>query len=146
MFLLDTDVVSLLRRPDRHPAPAKWLRTQRPDDVFISVVTLAELERGLAQQRRRDPEFARDLADWIEQTTASFGDRIIAVDSAAARLWGRMSVEMGHFNVDLLIAATALVHGLIVVTRNVRHFEPAGVRVLNAFEDDGDSEMPGEGG
>ena len=140
MFLLDTDVVSLLRRPDRHPAPARWLRAQRPADVFISVVTLAEMERGLAQQRQLDPAFARDLAAWMEQTTVSFADRIIAVDSAAARLWGRMSGDIGHFNVDLLIAATALVHGLTVVTRNVRHFEPAGVRVLNPIGDHEDSE------
>ena len=97
------------------------------------------MERGLAQQKRRDPEFARDLADWMEQTTVSFADRVIAVDSAAARLWGRLSVDVGHFNVDLLIAATALVHGLTVVTRNVRHFEPTGVRVLNPFGDDEDS-------
>lgn len=141
MFLLDTDVVSLLRRPDRHPAPARWLRAQRPTDVFISVVTLAEMERGLAQQRRRDPAFARDLDDWMEQTTASFAGRILGVDSAAARLWGRMSGDIGHFNVDLLIAATALVHGLSVVTRNVRHFEPTGVRVLNPF---GENENPEE--
>ena len=133
MFLLDTDVVSLLRRPDRHPVPARWLRAQRPTDVFISVVTLAEMERGLAQQRRRDPAFARDLDDWMEQTTASFAGRILGVDSAAARLWGRMSGDIGQFNVDLLIAATALVHGLSVVTRNVRHFEPTGVRVLTPF-------------
>ena len=139
MFLLDTDVVSLLRRPDRHPAPARWLRAQRPADVFISVVTLAEMERGLAQQRQRDPAFARDLAAWMEQTTVSFADRIIAVDSAAARLWGRMSGDIGHFNV-LLIAATALVHGLTVVTRNVRHFEPTGVRVLNPIGDHENSE------
>lgn len=135
MFLLDTDVVSLLRRPDRHPAPARWLKAQRPAAVFISVVTLAEMERGLTQQRQRDPAFARALAAWMEQTTVSFADRIIAVDSAAARLWGRMSGDIGHFNVDLLIAATALVHGLTVVTRNVRHFEPTGVRVLNPIGD-----------
>lgn len=95
MYLLDTDVVSVLRRPDRHPAPTKWLRTQRPADVFISVVTLAELERGLSQQRRHDPEFARHLAAWMEQTTASFADRVIGVDPAAARLWGRMSGDIG---------------------------------------------------
>ena len=139
MYLLDTDVVSLLRRPDRHPAPVRWIQTQRSADLFLSVVTLAEMERGLAQQKRRDPAFARDLATWMEQTTASFADRIIGVDAAAARLWGRMSVDLGHFNVDLLVAATALVHGLTVVTRNVRHFEPAGVRVLNPF---GDVENP----
>ena len=144
MFLLDTDVLSLLRRPDRHPAPARWLQSQRPADVFISVVTLAEMERGLAQQKRRDPAFARDLAAWMEQTSISFADRIIGVDPATARHWGRMSGDIGHFNVDLLIAATALVHGLTVVTRNVRHFEPTGVRVLNPFGDDENlEESPG---
>lgn len=139
MFLLDTDVVSLLRRPDRHPAPARWLQGQRPADLFVSVVTLAEIERGLARQKRRNPAFARDLEAWMEQMAVSFADRIIGVDPAAARLWGRMSGDIGHFNVDLLIAATALVHGLTVVTRNVRHFEPTGVRVLNPFGDDADS-------
>ena len=77
----------------------------------------------------------------MEQTTASFAGRILGVDSAAARLWGRMSGDIGHFNVDLLIAATAFVHGLSVVTRNVRHFEPTGVRVLNPF---GENENPEE--
>ena len=135
MFLLDTDVVSLLRRPDRHPIPARWLQGRRPTDVFISVVTLAEMERGLAQQRRRNPTFADDLSAWIEQTMVSFADRIIGVDPAAARLWGRMSADIGNFNVDLLIAATALVHGLTVVTRNVRHFEPTGVKTFDPFNE-----------
>lgn len=139
MFLLDTDVVSLLRRPDRHPTPARWLRAQRPNDIFISVVTLAEMERGLARQRRRDPAFANDLSAWMEQTMASFADRIIGVDTPVARLWGRMSGDIGHFNVDLLIAATAKVHGLTVVTRNVRHFKPTGARLLNPFEDASDA-------
>lgn len=136
MFLLDTDVVSLLRRPDRHPSPARWLRAQRARDIFISVITLAEMERGLALQKRRNPAFANDLSAWMEQAMANFADRIIGVDMAVARLWGRMSGDIGHFNVDLLIAATAKVHGLTVVTRNVRHFEPTGARVLNPFQDD----------
>ena len=139
MFLLDTDVVSLLRRPDRHPTTTRWLRAQRPDDIFISVVTLAELERGLAQQRRRDPDCANDLSAWMEQTMIRFANRVIGVDTAIARLWGRMSGDIGHFNVDLLIAATAKARGLTVVTRNVRHFEPTGARVFNPFEDDSDT-------
>ncbi len=142
MFLLDTDVVSLLRRPDRHPAPARWLRGQRPADVFISVVTLAEIERGLARQKRGNPAFARDLEAWMDQLAASFADRIIGVDPAAARLWGRMSGDIGRFNVDLLIAATALVHGFTVVTRNVRHFKPTGVRLLNPFGDNDPGASP----
>lgn len=142
MFLLDTDVVSLLRRPDRHPAAVGWLRGQRPADVFISVVTLAEIEGGLARQKRGNPAFARDLEAWMDQLAASFADRIIGVDPAAARLWGRMSGDIGRFNVDLLIAATALVHGFTVVTRNVRHFKPTGVRLLNPFGDNDPGASP----
>ena len=135
MYLLDTNVVSALRRPDRHPAPTLWLKDQRPSDVFISVVTLAEIERGIAQQIPRNPDFARDLAQWFERTLAWFADRVLPVDVATARRWGRLSASVGNRDVDLLIAATALEHGLTVVTGNVRHFEPTGVPVLNPFAD-----------
>ena len=135
MYLLDTNVVSALRRPGRHPAPTLWLKDQRPSDVFISVVTLAEIERGVAQQIPRNPDFARDLAHWFERTLALFGDRVLPVDVATARRWGRLSASIGNRDVDLLIAATALEHGLTVVTRNVRHFEPTGVNVLDPFAD-----------
>ena len=138
MYLLDTDVVSALRRPDRHPAPTSWLRDQRSSDVYLSVVTLGEVERGIAQQIHRNPDFARDLAQWLEQTLAWFADRILPVDVATARRWGRLSASIGNQGADLLIAATALEHGLTVVTRNVRHFEPTGARVVNPFEGEGD--------
>lgn len=134
MYLLDTNVVSALRRPDRHPVPASWLRGQRSSDVYLSVVTLGEIERGIAQQLHRDPDFARDLAQWHERTLAWFSDRILPVDIDTARRWGRLSASIGNQDVDLLIAATALEHGLTVVTRNVRHFDPTGVQVLNPFE------------
>lgn len=134
MYLLDTNVVSALRRPDRHPEPASWLRAQRPSDVFLSVVTLGEIERGIAQQSRRDPDFAHDLAQWHERTLAWFVDRILPVDISTARRWGRLSASIGNQDVDLLIAATALEHGLTVVTRNIRHFDPTGVQVLNPFQ------------
>ena len=133
-YLLDTNVVSALRRPDRHPAPASWLRNQRSSDVYLSVVTLGEIERGIALQIPRDPDFARELAQWHERTLTWFADRILPVDIATARRWGRLSASVGNQEVDLLIAATALEHGLAVVTRNVRHFEPTGVRVVNPFQ------------
>ena len=136
MYLLDTNVVSALRRPERHTAPMLWLKDQRASDVYLSVVTLGEIERGIVQQSTRDPAFALDLAQWFEQTLAWFADRILPVDVATARRWGRLSASIGNQDIDLLIAATALEHGLTVVTRNVRHFEPAGVRVLNPFGDD----------
>ena len=135
MYLLDTDVVSALRRPERHPAPSQWLESQRVSDIYLSVVTLAELERGIGRQLRPNPDFARDLAQWLERILTWFANRIISVDVAAARRWGRLSAELGHENPDLIIAATALERGLTVVTRNVRHFEPTGVNVLNPFAD-----------
>ena len=75
MYLLDTNVISALRRPDCHPAPTSWLKDQRASDVYISVVTFGEIERGIAQQIPRNPDFARDLAQWFERTLALFADR-----------------------------------------------------------------------
>ena len=133
MYLLDTDVVSALRRPRRHPAPTAWLQAQRPSDLYLSAVTVAEIERGIAQQRRRDPSFASELSDWLDRVLAWYGDRVLDIDVPTARRWGRLSGDLGHESADLIIAATALEHGLTVVTRNVRDFEPAGVNVLNPF-------------
>jgi hypothetical protein len=133
MYLLDTNVVSALRRPDRHPAPTAWLLDQRPSDLYMSVVTIAEIERGIVRQTSQDSTFARELAAWLERTLAGFADRLLDIDVPTARRWGRLSADLGHNDADLLIAATALEHGLTVVTRNVRHFEPTGVPVLNPF-------------
>lgn len=133
MYLLDTNVLSALRRPDRHPAPAAWLRDQRPSDVYLSVVTVAEIERGIARQMPRDLDFARELATWTERTLSGFADRLLGVDVPTARRWGRLSATLGHSGADLLIAATALQHGLTVVTRNTRHFHPTGAPILNPF-------------
>lgn len=135
MYLLDTNVLSALRRPDRHPGPAAWLEAQRDSDIFLSVVTVAEVERGIAQQRPINPDFAHNLAQWAERILAWFADRILPVDAAAARRWGQLSASLGNQDVDLLIAATALEHGLTVVTRNVRHFAPTGIPVLDPFGD-----------
>ena len=133
MFLLDTDVLSALRRRERHPELAHWLADQRTADLYLSAVTVGEIERGIIQQQRRDPPFARELVVWLDRLLTWYGDRVLAVDVSTARRWGRLSGALGHESVDLLIAATALEHGLTVVTRNVRHFKPAGVPVINPF-------------
>ena len=130
-FLLDTDVLSALRRRERNPATARWVEAQRTADLYLSVVTVGEIERGITQQQRNDPSFAQELAYWLDRVLAWYGDRILPVDSATARRWGRLSATIGHEGADLIIAATALEHGLTVVTRNVRHFEPTGVPVVN---------------
>ena len=137
MFLMDTDMLSALRRRDRHPDAVHWLESQRTSDLYLSVVTIGEIERGITQQQRRDPAFARDLVRWLDRVLALYGDRVLSVDLPTARRWGQLSATLGHAGADLLVAATALEHGLVVVTRNVRHFEPAGVQVLNPFISDG---------
>ena len=134
MFLLDTDVLSTLRRRERNPEAVRWLESQRTADLYLSVVTVGEIERGIAQQQRHDPSFAQELALWLDRVLAWYGDRILPVDAATARRWGQLSAALGHEGADLLIAATALEHGLTVVTRNARHFQPTGVPVLNPFE------------
>ena len=131
MFLIDTDVLSALRKKKRHPEIGQWVEEQRSADLYLSVVTVGEIERGIERQRRRDPVHAHALAVWLDSVLALYGERILAVDLSAARRWGRLSGFLGHEGADLLIAATALEHGLTVVTRNVRHFQPAGVPVLD---------------
>lgn len=131
MFLLDTDVLSALRRRERNPETVRWVDAQRTADIHLSVVTIGEIERGITRQLQRDPFFANELTLWLDRVLSWYGDQIIPVDVATARRWGRLSATLGHNSVDLLIAATALEHGLTVVTRNVRHFEPTGVPVVN---------------
>ena len=133
MFLLDTDVISALRRWEGVSNLTAWMEAQRPSDLYISVVSLGEVERGITRQQRRNPAFARTLASWLDSVLVLFTDRILPVDLAVARRWGRLSGALGHDSPDLFIAATALEHGLTVVTRNVRHFEPTGVPALNPF-------------
>ena len=131
MFLIDTDVLSALRKRKRHPEIAQWIEKQRSADLYLSVVSVGEIERGIERQQRRDPVQAHALAAWLDSVLALYGDRILPVDLSAARRWGHLCGFLGHEGADLLIAATALEHGLTVVTRNVRHFAPTGVPVLD---------------
>ena len=132
-FLLDTDVISALRRSERNPGVVRWVESQRTADLHLSVVTVGEIEKGITQERRHNPAFARELAVWLDRVLAWYNDRILLVDTATARRWGQLSAKLGNDSADLLIAATALEHGLTVVTGNVPHFEPTGVPTLNPF-------------
>ena len=131
MYLIDTDVISALRRPDRNPEIVGWISAQRAADLYLSVVTVGEIERGIARERTRDPGFADRLGEWLDNLLRLYADRILPVDTSVARRWGHLTRQHGHGSADLLIAATALEHGLTVATRNVRHFEPTGVAVLD---------------
>ena len=134
MLILDTNVISGLRQPERAPELVTWLARQNDADLYLSVVTLGEIERGIARQDLLDPGFARDLRDWMTRTMQLFADRLLPVDAQSARIWGQLSAQLGHAGAELLIAATALRHDAVVVTRNVSDFLPTGCRVENPFD------------
>ena len=134
MYLLDTDVVSALRRPERNAVVVAWVRDQTPDSLYTSVITVGEILYGIARQRRRQPEFAAQLERWLEAVMTLFKDRVLVFDDAAARRWGILHAELGFTSSDLQIAAIGWSRSLTVVTRNVRHFDPTGVPTLNPIE------------
>ena len=105
----------------------KWFEQQRATDLFLSVISIGEIERGIARQRATDPGFAGALADWLDRVLTLYGERVVPFDLRAARRWGALSAALGNDSADLMIAATALEHGLTVVTRNVSDFEPTRV-------------------
>lgn len=130
--LLDTNVLSALRRPERTPHVLRWLADKADDSLFLSVITLGEIERGIAQQTQRDPTFASDLRTWLDRTVQLFADRILPFDADAARIWGQLSARIGNTGADLQIAATALSRDATVVTGD-RAFLATGARVVSPF-------------
>lgn len=134
-FVLDTNVVSEPGRPRPSAAVLGWLARVPVRDTALSVMTIGELRKGAEQLRPRDASRAADLDTWIAETVAQFGDRIIAVDTAVAQMWGQLEAVEPRPKVDGVIGATALVHGLTVATRNTRDFERMGVETYNPFED-----------
>jgi predicted nucleic acid-binding protein len=134
MFLLDTMILSELRKRRRDRQLVAWLEDARPVDLHLSVVTIGEVEKGIAKQRRLDPTFASRLATWLDSVLRHYESRILPVDIDVARRWGQLADAHSHAGADLLIAATALEHGLTVVTRNVRHFASTGVPLLDPSE------------
>ena len=134
-MLLDTNVVSAMRRPDRHPGVTQWVAARQPAELFLSAITIGEIRRGIQQKERRNAPFARELTAWLARLLTLHGDRILSFDGPVAQRWGRLSASLGYDSIDLMIAATALEHGLTVVTRNVSHFEPTGAPTINPFGD-----------
>ena len=132
MYLLDTNVVSELRKPKPHGAVVQWMQGVSDAELHISAVTIGEIQAGIALTREQDEPKAIELEQWLELVSGSFN--VVPMDAAAfrtsARLMHRASDTLYE---DAMIAATAKVHKLTVVTRNVTDFKPFGVNVLNPF-------------
>jgi predicted nucleic acid-binding protein len=137
MFLLDTNVISELRKAGDGKANANviaWLSSEHATQFYVSSITLMELEFGILRIERRDPVQGARLRTWIDNHIfPEFSERTLPIDTAVALQCARLHVPDPRPDRDAYIAATALVHGMTVVTRNVTDFEPAGVRLLNPW-------------
>jgi toxin FitB len=133
--LVDTNVVSEMGKGGRcHPNVAAWYASVEQRELRRSALAIAEIRTGIETLRRRAPRRAYDLERWLLLVVDLFADRIIAIDRRIAEQWGRLNARARRPAVDGPMAATALVHGLTVVTRNVRDFAPTGVPCLNPFD------------
>ena len=139
MFLLDTNVISELRKAASGKANRQvtaWAASVQPGLLFLSVITVLELEVGVLLLERRDSSQAALLRRWLDKhVLPSFSGRVLDVDTAVAQRCARLHVPSPRADRDALIAATALVHGMTVVTRNVADFTPLGVSILSPWDD-----------
>lgn len=133
-YLLDTNVLSELRRASPNAAVARWRTANEGADLFVSVLLLGEIRRGIASLEGRDPTRAAAYERWLETLQRTFAARVLPVDGAVADRWGRMNAVRPLPVVDGLMAATAIVHDLTFVTRNVRDVESTGARLLNPWD------------
>jgi predicted nucleic acid-binding protein len=133
MYLLDTNVVSELRKPKPHGAVVQWLQAVADTDLHISAVTIGEIQAGVELTREQDEAKAAEIEQWLELVSSSYS--VIPMDASAFRVWARLMHRASDtLYEDAMIAAIAKVHKLTVVTRNVADFKPFGVDIFNPFK------------
>lgn len=133
-YLLDTNVVSETRKARPDTSVVAFLSGAVSAGLFMSALTLGELRKGVAAKRRADPAAADQLGAWVDGIETHFADRLLPVDSSIARRWGELSAERSLPVIDTLIAATALHHGLTLVTRNTRDVAATGVPLVDPWQ------------
>ena len=132
-YLLDTCIISELRKPGINPGVSSWISGIRPDEAFLSVLTIGEIRSGIELHRLRNPSGAGNLERWLLGLETHYAERILPITTKIADRWGRLSPNQPLPAIDGLIAATGLEHQLPVVTRNVADFQRSGVNTINPF-------------
>ncbi len=133
-YLLDTNVVSETRKARPNPGVIAFLQGVDAASLFVSVLTIGELWKGVRAKSRLDQQAGLQLAQWVEGIEQRFTDRLLPIDTAIAQRWGEVAAVSGGPVIDTLLAATAMVHGLVLVSRNVRDLRPTGVRLVNPWD------------
>jgi toxin FitB len=137
VYLVDTDVISEARKGEQGNAGVRAFfsrASQEGAELYLSAITIGELRQGVERIRHRgDKSQAQRLEQWLLRVTSTYADRILPLDEETAHIWGRLRVPNPENSVDKQIAATALIHDLEVISRNVAHYAPTGVRVRNPF-------------
>jgi predicted nucleic acid-binding protein len=137
-YLIDTNIISEVRKGDRcDPHVSAWYASIADEDLFLSTLVLGEIRKGVELARPRDPDKATALERWLRQVTTAFDNRVLGIDNAVADQWGRLCAIRPIPVIDGLLAATAMTHGLTLVTRNDRDIAGLGAVVLNPFQGDG---------
>lgn len=133
-YLLDTNILSETRRKQPEQRVIDFLSAAEPSALFISVLTLGELRKGVALKKRSDPDSAKKLAAWVDGLERGFIDHILGIDAATTTIWGELSAQRPRPVIDTLLAATAIAHELIFVTRNVADVQDTKVKLLNPWK------------
>ena len=134
-FLLDTNIISEVRKGAKcDPNVAAWYDAIDDADIYLSVLVLGEIRKGVERTRSSNPDQARALGKWLSTVVSSFAERILPVDQAVADEWGHMGAKRRVSTVDALLAATAKVHGMTLATRNVSDVADLGADFVNPFE------------
>lgn len=133
-YLLDTNILSETRRKQSDQRVIDFLSATDPSALYISVLTLGELRKGVALKKRTDPDTAKRLGHWVDGLEYSFADRILGIDAATATVWGELSAQRPRPVIDTLLAATAIAHELIFVTRNTSDVQDTKANLLNPWK------------
>jgi len=134
-YLIDTNIISEVRKAHRcDPKVSAWYASISDDSLYLSALVIGELRKGIELCRANEPARARSLEKWLNDVIEAFGDRILPIDNVIAEEWGRMGAKRPVSTVDGLLAATAIVHKMTLVTRNTRDVIDLGAKILNPFK------------